>query len=59
MHGDTICPKYDEVVLPDEMGNCSLCGSVFTSKRIVCLECLGAGKKRFSFPIKLWFKHEH
>ena len=27
MHNDQVCPKYNEPVLPDENGNCSLCGS--------------------------------
>src|SRR5258708_39976428 len=26
MHNDRVCPKYTEPVLPDENGNCSLCG---------------------------------
>lgn len=26
MHNDKICPKYNEPVLPNEKGNCSLCG---------------------------------
>src|SRR5438876_7486789 len=27
MHTDRVCPKYNEPVLPDEKGNCSLCGA--------------------------------
>jgi hypothetical protein len=27
MHNDTVCPTYDESVLPDEKGRCSLCGA--------------------------------
>jgi hypothetical protein len=27
MHGDRVCPKYHESVLPDENGDCSLCGA--------------------------------
>jgi predicted GNAT family N-acyltransferase len=27
MHNDTTCTKYSESVLPDENGNCSLCGA--------------------------------
>ena len=27
MHNDKVCPKYNEPVLPDENGNCSLCGA--------------------------------
>lgn len=27
MHNDRVCPKYNEAVLPDEHGNCSLCGA--------------------------------
>ncbi len=26
MHNDRVCPKYNEPVLPDENGKCSLCG---------------------------------
>lgn len=26
IHGDTVCPIWGEEVLPDEDGNCSLCG---------------------------------
>lgn len=26
-HGDFICSKYNQKVLPDEEGNCSLCGA--------------------------------
>ncbi len=26
-HNDTICTKYNEPVLPDEQGNCSLCSA--------------------------------
>jgi hypothetical protein len=29
-HNDTTCIKYDEPVLPDEEGNCSLCGARLT-----------------------------
>jgi len=28
-HGDTICPVYDEAVLPNEQGHCSLCDASF------------------------------
>lgn len=27
-HNDTTCTKYNEPVLPDEQGNCSLCGAM-------------------------------
>ena len=27
MHNDRVCPKYNEPVLPDENGKCSLCGA--------------------------------
>jgi len=27
MHNDHVCPKYIQTVLPDEKGNCSLCGA--------------------------------
>jgi len=26
VHNDRVCPKYNQPVLPDENGNCSLCG---------------------------------
>lgn len=26
-HNDTVCIKYNEPVLPNEQGNCSLCGA--------------------------------
>lgn len=29
VHGDTSCPLHNEPVLPDEDGNCSLCGYAF------------------------------
>lgn len=31
-HNDTICTKYNEPVLPDNDGNCSLCGATLTGK---------------------------
>ena len=27
MHNDRVCPKYNEPMLPDENGKCSLCGA--------------------------------
>lgn len=30
-HNDEYCPKYNEKVLPDDDGKCSLCGAEFTS----------------------------
>lgn len=29
-HNDILCPKYHDLVLPDEIGNCSLCGAILT-----------------------------
>lgn len=31
-HNDRLCPKYGEEVLPDENGNCSLCGAEITDE---------------------------
>ena len=34
MHNDRVCPKYNEPVLPDENGNCSLCGAAIDTRVI-------------------------
>ena len=39
MHNDRVCPKYNEPVLPDEKGNCSLCGEeIFNVISVYSLE---------------------
>lgn len=30
-HNDYYCPKYKDTVLPDENGECSLCGAILVS----------------------------
>ena len=35
-HNDTQCSKYNEPVLPDENGNCSLCGAILDHNAYVC-----------------------
>jgi hypothetical protein len=42
-HNNQVCPKYDEPVLPNELGNCSLCGAELIQPNINCQYCNGTG----------------
>lgn len=56
-HGDEICPAYGLEVLPDEDGNCSLCGASFIDERIDCYECVEQHERGFSYPIDPKYKN--